>query len=62
MPTGLRLAGASRDFAPLNGSNTCFGMTCPVGPQNGSKGNGAGRLKVILAVWLSSLSIRAMSL
>ena len=33
-----------------------------MGPQNGSNGNGAGRLKVILAVWLSSLSIRAMSL
>ena len=62
MPTGFRLAGASRDFAPLNGSKTCFGMICPVGPQNGSKGNGAGRLKVILAVWLSSLSILAMSL
>src|SRR5262245_14312215 len=40
----------------------CLAMTWPLGPQNGSKGNGAGRLKVILAVWLSSLSIRTMSL
>ena len=37
-------------------------MTWPLGPQNGSKGNGAGRVKVILAVWVSSLSILAMSL
>src|SRR5262245_4819914 len=40
----------------------CLAMTWPLGPQNGSNGNGAGRLKVILAVWLSGLSIRAMSL
>ena len=25
VPTGFMLAGASRDFAPLNGSKTCFG-------------------------------------
>ena len=33
MPTGLRLAGASRAFAPLNGSKTCFGMTQAVPPK-----------------------------
>ena len=56
------LAGASRDFAPLNGSKTCLGDDEPVGPQNEIAQNGVGFLKPILTVWLSSLSIRAMSL
>ena len=61
VPTGLRFAGASRDFAPLNGSKTCFGMIWPVGPQKGADQNGVGFLKVILTVWLSTLSIDLMS-
>ena len=56
------LAGASRDFAPLNGSNTCLGMMRPVGPQKEIAQNGIGFLKPTLTVWLSTLSIRAMSL
>jgi hypothetical protein len=44
------LAGASRDFAPLNGSNTCFGMMRPVGPQKEIAQNGIGLLKPTLTV------------
>ena len=50
MPTGLRLAGASRDFAPLKGSKTCRGMISPVGPQKEIAQNGVGFLKPILTV------------
>ena len=56
------LAGASRDFAPLNGSKTWRGITSPVVPQKEMAQYGAGFLKPILTVWLSILSIRAMSL
>jgi hypothetical protein len=56
VPTGLRFAGASRDFAPLNASKWCFGMIMPRTPTNGSAQNGVGLLKVILTVWLSTLS------
>ncbi len=56
MPTGFRLAGASRHFAPLNGSNTCFGRIMPRLPQNGSAQNGWGLVKVSLTVWLSTFS------
>src|SRR5437867_7928970 len=61
VPTGLRLVGASRDFAPVNASKRCLGMIWPVGPQNGADQNGIGCLNVILAVWLSSLSMDLMS-
>src|SRR5207245_11717071 len=36
-------------------------MSIPVGPQKGADQNGVGVLKTILMVWLSSLSMRAMS-
>ena len=61
MPTGFRFAGASRDLAPLNGSNTCLGMIMPRLPQKASAQNGCGRAKPILIVWLSTLSIFAIS-
>ena len=62
VPIGLRFVGASRDFPPLKASNRCFGMICPVGPQNAIAQNGIGCLKAILTVWLSTLSICLMSL
>src|SRR5262245_35812727 len=62
VPTGLRFVGASRDFAPLKGSNRCLGISCPVGPQNEIAQNGVGFLKAIFTVWLSTLSIWLMSL
>src|SRR6185503_1594105 len=40
VPTGLRLFGASRDFAPLYASNRCFGMIRPRVLTNGSAQNG----------------------
>src|SRR3989442_3833763 len=62
VPTGLRFAGASRDLAPLNGSNRCLGRLMPRKPQKPSAQNGVGFLNTSFTVWLSSLSIRAMSL
>ena len=56
MPTGFRLAGASRDFAPLKPSKRCLGMIIPRTPTNGSAQNGVGLGKVILTVWPSTLS------
>ena len=50
MPTGFMLAGASRDFAPLNGSKTWRGITSPVVPQKEMAQYGAGFLKPILTV------------
>src|SRR6058998_1346342 len=61
VPTGFRLFGASRDLSPLYAWNTCFGMTCPYGPQKGDDQKGVGDLKTIFTVWLSSLSIRTIS-
>src|SRR5207249_8452578 len=61
VPTGLRFVGASRDLPPLKASKRCLGMSIPVGPQKGADQNGVGVLKTILMVWLSSLSMRAMS-
>src|SRR5262249_17808822 len=46
---------------PLNASNRCFGMIIPVGPQKGADQKGVGVLNTILTVWLSTLSMRAMS-
>src|SRR6185503_16530680 len=40
VPTGFRLFGASRDFAPLYGSNRCLGMIMPRVLTNGSAQNG----------------------
>src|SRR5438132_10632711 len=45
VPTGLRLAGASRDLAPLKGSKTCFGMIAPGDPQKTIGQNGSGFAK-----------------
>src|SRR5437870_10904906 len=61
VPTGFRLVGASRDLSPLYASNRCLGMIIPVVPQNGADQKGVGDLNTIFTVWLSSLSIRAMS-
>src|SRR5919197_1872613 len=61
VPTGRRLAGASRDLAPLNGSNTWRGMSMPRAPQNASAQNGVGRLKTTLTAWLSRRSTRSIS-
>src|SRR5207253_7523571 len=57
VPTGLRLAGASRERAPLNGANTCLGMML----LKALGQNGLGFLYPILTVCESSLSMRAMS-
>src|SRR5215475_9215662 len=56
VPTGLRLAGASRDLPPLKGSNRCLGMIMPRTPTKASAQNGVGLGKVTLTVWLSTLS------
>src|SRR3989442_902566 len=61
VPTGLRFVGASRDLAPLNASKRCLGTIIPVGPQKGADQKGVAVLKTTLTVWLSSLSMRAMS-
>ena len=42
MPTGLTFAGFSRDFAPMNGSNTCLGRMLPPLPVKASAQNGVG--------------------
>src|SRR5439155_15583416 len=39
----------------------CLGMIIPYGPQNGDDQKGVGDLNTSFTVWLSSLSIRAMS-
>src|SRR5947209_110377 len=62
VPTGLRLAGASRDLAPLKGSKTCFGMIAPGDPQKTIGQNGSGFAKTTLTVWLSSFSTLVTSL
>ena len=56
MPTGLRLAGASRDLAPLKGSNRCLGMIMPRTPTKTSAQKGVGLVKLTLTVWLSTFS------
>jgi len=61
VPTGLRLAGASRDFAPLYAAKTCLGMIMPRLPENASDQNGCGLAKTTLTVWLSSVSIFEIS-
>ncbi len=61
VPTGLRLAGASRDFAPRYASNTCLGSSIPRLPQKASHQKGCGLLKTILTVWLSRVSTRVIS-
>src|SRR5688572_22746402 len=62
VPTGFVLFGASRDLPPLYASKRCLGMIWPrEAPQKASDQNGVGFLKVIFAVWLSTLSMRAMS-
>src|SRR6185436_11869245 len=50
---GLLLFGASRDFPPLYGPNTCFGMIMPVTSQKG-----VGCVNVTLTVCGSSASMR----
>src|SRR5438552_19064356 len=62
VPTGLRLAGASRDLAPLKGSKTCFGMIAPGDPQKTIGQNGSGFAKTTLTVWLSCFSTLVTSL
>ena len=42
VPIGLRLVGASRDFAPLKSANRCFGMIMPRTPTKASAQNGVG--------------------
>src|SRR4249920_3543857 len=42
VPTGFRLAGASRDFAPMYGANTCFGMIMPSAATKSVAQNGVG--------------------
>src|SRR5262249_23257513 len=56
VPTGFKLFGASRDLAPLKGSNTCFGRIMPRTPQNASAPHGAGLWKTTRIVWLSTFS------
>src|SRR5262245_15912602 len=56
VPTGLRLAGASRDLSPLYGANTCWGSTMPRTPTKASAQNGVGLVKWTLMVWLSTFS------
>ena len=61
MPTGLRLAGASRERAPLYDSNRCLGMIMPRKPQNASDQKGCGAVKTSFTVWLSSFSMRSIA-
>src|SRR5262249_35180120 len=61
VPTGLRLAGASRDFAPLNGSNRGLGVIIPPLPQDASAQDRWGLLKNTFTVWLSGISTLATS-
>ena len=42
VPTGFRLAGASRDLAPIKSANRCFGIIMPRLPTKGSAQNGVG--------------------
>src|SRR5947207_4025012 len=52
VPMGLLLFGASRDFEPLYGAKTCFGMIIPVTIQYG-----VGCVNVTFTVCESSASI-----
>src|SRR5882672_9402788 len=61
VPTGFRLVGASRDLSPLNAWKRCLGMIMPVGPQKDADQKGLGDLNVSFTVWLSILSILAIS-
>ena len=62
MPTGFRLVGASRDFVALEGLEEVLGNDqSRRAPQNAAAQNGVGDLKRIFTVWLSTLSILAMS-
>ena len=56
MPTGARFAGASRDLAPLYGSNRCLGMTMPRVPTKASAQNGVGFANSTRIVWSSTLT------
>ena len=60
VPTGFRFVGASRDFAPLNGSKRCLGMIMPRVPQNASAQNGVGFLKTTFTACVSSFSTRSI--
>ncbi len=56
VPTGLMLAGLSRDLAPMKSANRCLGRIMPTVPTSGSAQNGVGLAKTTRTVWLSTFS------